>query len=284
MRLVQTCASDLNYWSVQELRLYQTAPAGPAPDPARRCWLWPAKRALISFTSRQALAGFVPRELRPRPQASSRSQAWPLVLPPRSVLPGDLTGVMVAVEAHDAPRLIRFLERQGAAFQRAQVGGHALFWKLSPPSPGQRVPLIGVSLRSSNPGSEVRLLDGNQATAWDSGKPQQAGDFVELSLPAPRRLCGLVLDNRPNPLELPRGLMVALSVDGKQWQEVSCRQAALGPLVFAGDSLLSSQEGRMRLSFAPTTARFLRLSLSQGHPRERWSIYELGLEEAPEQP
>lgn len=140
------------------------------------------------------------------------------------------------------------------------------------------MPLTGVSLRSSNPGSEVRLLDGNQATAWDSGKPQQPGDFMELSLSSPRCLCGLLLDNCPNPLELPRGLIIALFVDGKQWQEVSCRQATLGPLVLASDNLLSSQKGRTRLSLAPNTARFLRLS--QGHPHERWSIYELELEEA----
>lgn len=86
----------------------------------------------------------MPRELRPRPKASLRSQAWPLVLPPSSVLPGDLTGVIVAVEAHGAPHLIRFLERQGAAFSAGPGGpGVPLFWKLSCPAPGIGCPSLG---------------------------------------------------------------------------------------------------------------------------------------------
>ncbi len=284
LRLVQTCASDLNYWSVQELRLYQAAPAGPPMQP----------RSVISFAlehgvgqlyAEPSLRGYVPPSLSPRGQTPPKSAAWPLTIPPYDVLPADLAGVMVAVEAHDGPRLARFLGNQGAVFQQAEVGGYSLFWGISLPGrSGRRVPLAGVSLRSSNPGGETRLLDANQGTAWDSGRPMQPGDYVELTLPSPRRLSSLVLDNRPNPRELPRGLVLALSDDGRQWTEVPCRKTAMGPLVFAGDRLLSSQDGRLRLSFPPTLARYLRLSLSQGHPRERWSIYELRLEEAPAQP
>ncbi|MFH1034240.1 MAG: discoidin domain-containing protein [Pseudomonadota bacterium] len=284
LRLVQTCAADLNYWSVQELRLYQAAPAGERPD----------RPAVVDFARRHGarwlyaeacLRGFVPADLRPARQDPPKSAAWPLAIAPYDVLPADLEGVMVAVEAHDGPRLARFLERRRAAFQRDEVGGFSVFWRISlPRDDGRRLPQAGISLRSSHQGGEVRLLDGNPATAWDSGRPMQPGDFVELALPWPRRLSGLILDNRPNPRELPRGLVLSASEDGRQWREVPCQQLAMGPLIFAGDGLLSSQDGRLRLSFAPTQARYLRLSLSQGHPKERWSIYELHLEEAPAQP
>jgi hypothetical protein len=201
------------------------------------------------------------------------------------VLPAVLEGVMLAVEAHDGPRLALLLERLDMSCQRAEKGGFSLFWRLSPRErSGRRVPLAGVSLRSSHQSGEVRLLDGDLATAWDSGGTMQPGDFVELALPSPRRLSALILDNRPNPRELPRGLELSVSEDGRQWHQLTCRQTPLGPLVFGGDRLLTSQDGRLRLSFPPTQTRYLRLSLSQGHPRERWSIYELEIEEAPPQP
>jgi hypothetical protein len=232
-----------------------------------------------------SLRGFVPDSLRPGCQTPPRSAAWPLDIAPRQVLPAVLDGVMLAVEAHDGPRLALLLDRLEISCQRADVGGFSLFWRLSPRGPaGRRVPLAGVSLRSSHQGGEVRLLDGNPDTAWDSGGTMQPGDFVEMALPSPHRLSALILDNRPNPRELPRGLELSVSENGRQWHKLACHQTPLGPLVFGGDRLLTSQDGRLRLSFPPTQARYLRLSLSQGHPRERWSIYEVELEEVPAQP
>ena len=44
---------------------------------------------------------------------------------------------------------------------------------------------------------------------------------------------------------------------------------------------MSAQGRRLRLSFPPVNARYLRLSLKPGHPQEHWSIHQLELEETP---
>lgn len=281
VRLEQTCQTQVFYWSVQDMRIYRAGPEPPRADP-------PALIALARqlgakrLYAEASLAGFVPPEWEPLAQEPPVSPLWPMDIAPHDVLPGDLRGVMVAVEAHDGPALSAFLEERGIRHAWQEAGGYRLVYNLEmPPRPALSVSLAGAQWRSSRPGGEGRAADANPGTAWDSGHPQQAGDFLQIELPQVHRLCGLYLDNRPAPQELPRALTVSLSDDGEHWREVPTRALGLAPLVFCGDRLMEARNGRLRLAFEPQEARWLRLSLPQDEPRQRWSVYELELEEAP---
>ena len=284
VRVVQTGGTEMNYWSVQEISLYRAAPPTPPSDPA----------AALEFARRQGarrlyaeagLRAFVPTDLAPLPQPAPVNSAWPMDLDPRDVLPSDLTGVVVAVEAKDGDRLEGFLRHRRAGFQRGQAGGYSLFWGLEPP-PGQdhRLPREGVALRSSQPGREGLALDRDPKTRWDTGRPMRAGDYFELRLPVATPLGGLEINDTLSPNDLPRGLKLDWSPDGEQWRELAFVQEPRGAIVFGGDRLMGAQAGRLRLVFNPVRARYLRLTLTQGHPRAHWSIHELTLLGAAEAP
>jgi hypothetical protein len=130
---------------------------------------------------------------------------------------------------------------------------------------------------SSWPGGEAAAWDGRPATAWVTGRPRQAGDFLQVDLGRPMALEGLVLDNPAAPNDLARSVRLELSGDGQAWREVAWQATPEGPIYFAGDRLLGAQPGRLRLGFPAQEARHLRLSLTQGHEAFHWGVAELGL-------
>lgn len=278
LRLSQTGTSPRVYWSLQNLRVYTADPAPARPfDPAAAV---AAARALGArhLYADHHLAAYVPRALRPPLVKPPANPSWPLDLDPRGTLPADLDGVVLAVPTADAPGVTGFLRQRGMAFRAGEAGGFALFSHLERPrglSPATRPQ--GASAVSSRPGAEGAALDGNPGTAWSTGRPRRAGDFLQVDLGRPLSLDGLVLDNPAAPTDLARRLRLELSDDGQAWREVAWREVGEGPLYFAGDRLLGAQPGRLRLAFPAQEARHLRLSLTQGHEVFAWGIAELGL-------
>ncbi|MFH1059616.1 MAG: hypothetical protein V1797_13180, partial [Pseudomonadota bacterium] len=281
LRLEQTLASPTFYWSLQELRLFSPAPAAPPADPQAVLAL-AEKAGVQSLYADVGLEAFAPAALFPPPRPAPHTPIWPLELNPRDVLPADGAGVMAAVDQSTGPELLRFLSDQGYAYHHAQVGGFQAVWNLRPPpAPGRPLGLTAARLSSSAPGREESVRDGDPATRWDTTRPRRAGDFFQIDLPQARRLAGVSLAALPAPQDLPEDLVLELSADGQEWRRVECQRRVPGPLVFAGDGLLSAYQGRVDLVFPAQAVRGLRLGLAQGHPRYYWSLYEVNLWEAP---
>ena len=281
LRLVQTGASKRSYWSIQELSLYRPGPPEPPADPAA-VTAWARGQGVGAVYGDIRLKSGLPADLAPAPQTPPRSAAWPMAVLPRDVLPPDLARVMVAVDPAEAVGTAEFLAGRGLGFQEREVGGYRLFWGFSPLARfGEPLSRQGLRLRARAGDHLERALDGDPLSRWDTGRPRQPGDFLEVDLGQTAVLAGVGLEARPAPQDLPPEIDLELSDDGRVWRRVAYRRVVLGPLVFGGDRLLSAHAGGLRLEFGPQAARHLRLSLPQGHPLFHWSVYELSIWPAP---
>jgi hypothetical protein len=143
------------------------------------------------------------------------------------------------------------------------------------------LPIEASELRASrNAEALAALVDGNQGTAWDTGGPQQPGDFLEVRWPTPVRLgrVELVLGRRS--ADRAGALQLLASPDGRAWTAV--------PFV-AGRAAVADQVSRPAsqvLLLEPLEVRGLRLVLT-GARRRAWAVAELrawGPAESPRPP
>jgi hypothetical protein len=120
------------------------------------------------------------------------------------------------------------------------------------------------------------LLDGDAATAWDTGGPQTPGQWLAVDLGAPALLTRvdlLAIDWQ----HVPAGLRVDLSLDGQHWDTVSAVPDYWGPLFFSEHhAFLKVRRGRVQAIFPPVHARYLRLVQTASGPRS-WAARELFL-------
>lgn len=277
VRLEQVGESYTNYWSLQEISLYTAAPAQREDFSVvlARVRALGLKYLYVD----DHLEARLPAGLRPPRQNPPANPNWPMAIYPRDVLPDQPEGAGVVVEAYAGEAVASFLARRGVIFQRAELGGFVLFWDLRPAERPARAVAAppGLHLASSRPGAERLAMDGDPATRWDSGRNRRAGDHFSLDLGGEYDLGGLILDSRGSAGDLPPDLKLELSDDGQAWREVPWRALPQGPIIFAGDRLLSAQAGLMRLEFEPQRARRLRLSVREDHPRSFFSLHEITL-------
>ncbi len=277
LRLELTCQSQPSYWSVQELSLYQAEPPSSPADP-EAVVAWARRQQMRSVYGDQGLKAWLPDDLRPAPQTPPSTPSWPMPILPRDTLPQDLRWTMLALDPSQADYTAEVLADQGIGHREDVVGGYRVFWDLRPSGNlGPALPRTDLTLRANVGGATHHALDENPASRWDTGRPRQAGDRLETDLGREVVLAGLGLEARPAPQDLPAAVEMELSNDGQNWRRVDYRRVVLGPLVFGGDRLLTANTGRLRLEFSPQAARHLRLTLTQGHPRLYWSVYELSV-------
>ncbi|MBI5522648.1 MAG: discoidin domain-containing protein [Desulfarculus sp.] len=129
---------------------------------------------------------------------------------------------------------------------------------------------------SEGPALAVRALDNSPLVRWRSPGPQQAGQALRLELGQAMPIAGLVLTNEHWPGDQPRGLRVEISADGRDWREPEGLAIQSGKVIWGGDRLLL-RDGYLRITFAPQPVAQARLTLTQSHPRQHWSIGHLRL-------
>lgn len=111
---------------------------------------------------------------------------------------------------------------------------------------------------SENPLHAARALDGDPLSFWDSGTPQKPGQWFRLNLGAPRLIDGLqFLSPGKN---FPKGYVLRVSPDGKQWIELA--RVAAGNLF------------DLMLTFAPMLAQYAQIDLLAAAP-STWMISEI---------
>lgn len=109
----------------------------------------------------------------------------------------------------------------------------------------------------------ARAYDHKMATRWTTVANMEPGFFVEVRFRRPRKVAGLVLNSKPSPRDFPRGFVVEVSRDGREWEEA----AAGGPE--------ATKKGVTAITFdKPREVRNVLITLNEGAPYW-WSIYEL---------
>ena len=119
------------------------------------------------------------------------------------------------------------------------------------------------SYRVELAGGLPNAIDGDAATRWDSGRPQQGGEWLGIELPAVSTVADLWLDTASSPNDYPRGLAVLHSLDGE---------------AFAPARTVQSGTTRLHVAFdPPLRTRFLRLEQTGRHERFYWSVHDIEL-------
>ncbi len=187
-----------------------------------------------------------------------------------------------------AGQLAASLTLLGAAYERMPIGDYTVFYDFRPPVGAVReIPPGAMRVRASDAGEQAAwAVDRNISTAWSTGRPQEAGMFVEVELDRPRRLARLVLDPGDWPQAFPRGLRIEVSEDGHAWRVVLEAADHHRGIDWLGGHPKLNARGKLGIWMSPVPARLVRVSLDLPRAgREPWAIAELFLyEEAGAEP
>ena len=117
-------------------------------------------------------------------------------------------------------------------------------------------------LTASHNGESLALaVDGKADTRYDTRKFQTPGMWLQIDLPTETTLTGVRLDASGSGNDYPRGYKLELSADGQTWAKPIATGEAKSALT--------------EIKFAPTKAKFLRLTQTGSSPNNFWSIHEL---------
>jgi hypothetical protein len=131
------------------------------------------------------------------------------------------------------------------------------------------------SATASHAGGAAGLaFDRSDSTRWTTMEPQAAGMWFRLDLGQAETFDRIVLDTMGSPYDYPRRASIETSMNGDAWQ----------PLVSRDRVEAEPEPALLDLRFAPTTARYLRITQSGRSDAWWWSIYELRLYRPPGRP
>ncbi|MEI6714051.1 MAG: discoidin domain-containing protein [Verrucomicrobiota bacterium] len=114
---------------------------------------------------------------------------------------------------------------------------------------------------SHNPEALVNAVDGKLETRYDTKKPQEAGMWITIELPAETLVSGLVLDAGTSRGDFPQGYKVELSTDGNTWGKPVAQGKGDGPLT--------------EIRFPAAKAKSIRITQTGSSKGSFWSIHEL---------
>ncbi len=115
---------------------------------------------------------------------------------------------------------------------------------------------------SEKPEDAARTIDGKTETGWQTAGDQKPGQWIQIELPQETTLNGLRLDQWKSPDDWPKRYRMDVSLDGTKWTRVEER---------------SGMPGVTENFFTPTSARFVKVTLTGAQRGKRWSVYELDL-------
>lgn len=151
---------------------------------------------------------------------------------------------------------------------------------------GRRIPLDGARLTTSSGADASAVRDGRLETHWTQAVDQDTTGWLQVDLPAPRRIGGLVIRLAGHLGEYPRLYRVETSADGHTWTPLSDVRIADPPLA---QLLIDPEDLEVEIEFPPIETRHLRLVRPVARRLDvwlwsmwpRWGIHELDLYEPP---
>lgn len=164
----------------------------------------------------------------------------------------------------------------GGRYRRVRVPPYTLFMDFRLPDAGVPLDPAGWTVRASHNGDAARMaIDRDIFSRWGTGTAQRPGQWYEVDLgrTVPATRVGLAL-GRFGP-DLPRGLVVEGSVDGRAWEELARADRHLGGLVWGEFHPVFDVTGRFELALPGRPVRFLRLVQTGRADPFDWSIAEL---------
>ncbi|MFN3241044.1 MAG: discoidin domain-containing protein [Planctomycetota bacterium] len=106
-------------------------------------------------------------------------------------------------------------------------------------------------------------IDGDPSTRWTTGETQRPGTWLVIELPEAVEVAAIDLDTTASPGDWPKRYELRTSEDGKQWS----RPIASG----------KGSKDASRITFAPVTTRWLKVTQKGKKGGLWWSIHELNL-------
>jgi hypothetical protein len=140
----------------------------------------------------------------------------------------------------------------------------------------REVPVEGWTATASHqPALARHAIDRDARTSWNPRTGQTEGIWIQVDLGAPREVGMLALLPRTFQ-EVPPGLRVELSLDGKSFTTAVEVPTYYGPLYWSGGHPMGRVRwGRVELRFSPARARFVRVAQLGASSRFAWSVREL---------
>ncbi len=168
---------------------------------------------------------------------------------------------------NDKPVNVIFSARQ-VRFIRVEQTGHSdhWWWSIHTVQVSGQVRVTAQASHNnvlSGADNVLQALDGNLQTRWSTRTFQRPGQWFEIDLNTTRTIKRLIVDSTGSPFDYPRGYIVRLSTDQRNWVEVA-RQA--------------SNTGSLDISFTPRSVRFIRIEQTGSADRWWWSIHRIGVE------
>jgi hypothetical protein len=122
---------------------------------------------------------------------------------------------------------------------------------------------------SANGGDAGKAIDGSTESRYTSDAFMRPGMWFQIELDEVRPVSGVILDTSNSVNDYPRGYELAVSTDGTTWS---------APLARGGESKNPVTD----IQFAPTPARYIRITQLGKADGNFWSIHELQVLEEPE--
>lgn len=119
---------------------------------------------------------------------------------------------------------------------------------------------------SHRPQDLPNAIDGNLATRYTTGQSMSPGMWIQIELPEPVEVTGLVLDAAGSGGDYPRGCEIQVSTDGEKWSEPIRNPEVRSPMIEIG---ITRQK-----------TKFIRITQT-GKNRLYWSIHDLQVLRAP---
>lgn len=114
---------------------------------------------------------------------------------------------------------------------------------------------------SHNGGGCRNAIDGNDGSRWETGVPQQGGEWFQIEFPKVSKISEILLDTRNSARDYPRGYEVTVSLDGKSWSKPVSKGAGDKPVTSIGLPL--------------SEAKFVRITQTGAVSGLFWSIHEI---------
>jgi len=167
----------------------------------------------------------------------------------------------------------------------ATAFGPVTVFELRAPGPSTRATPAGTEIpqatfrlsASHNPGALAAVVDGNPATRWLSGAPQDGTEWIRVDFDRPRRPAFLrIAMDRRSYGDYPRRLEIEGTTDGTTFTPLVTGQSVLVPF---GLSLVELPvTPRIDLALPRVEVKALRLRQTGRTPRQwYWSVHEIQL-------
>jgi hypothetical protein len=145
----------------------------------------------------------------------------------------------------------------------------------------REIPTDGWTVSASHQSDLVRhAIDRDARTHWEARAGRDAAIWVQIDLGAAHDV-GMVTMLPRAFQEVPPGLRVELSPDGRDWAAALTVPEYYGPLYWSGGHPVGRVRwGRVELRFPPRRARYVRLTQLGASARFAWTVRELFVYEA----